>query len=62
MFGREEAEELFEEKLYNDDERGEKKKHWLPKLVSFWFLLPLSLALYLRQCLRLVACLRVKIT
>ena len=33
MFGREEAEELFEEKLYNDDERGEKKKHWLPKLV-----------------------------
>ena len=33
MFGREEAVELFEEKLYNDDERGEKKKHWLPKLV-----------------------------
>lgn len=33
MFGREEAEELFGEKLYNDDERGEKKKHWLPKLV-----------------------------
>lgn len=62
MFGREEAEELFEEKLYNDDERGEKKKHWLPNWLSFWFLLPLSLALYLRQCLRLVACLRVKIT
>lgn len=33
MLGREEAEELFEEKLYNDDERGEKKNHWLPKLV-----------------------------
>ena len=26
MFGGEEAEELFEEKLCNDDERGEKKK------------------------------------
>lgn len=33
MLGREEAEELFEEKLYNDDEKGEKKKHWLSKLV-----------------------------
>ena len=33
MFDREEAEELFEEKLEDDGERGKKKKRWLPKLV-----------------------------
>ena len=58
MFGREEAEELFEEKLYNDDERGEKKKHWLPKLVIVLVLIAFIAGIVFAT----VACLRVKIT